>query len=450
MKTNKLSKMIFLQIIASLLVFACGFGSPNNPQSEVDQIATMVAGTLSAQFGEESGALPTTEVPSIDVPATDVPIPPAPPTTRVAFIDNNNVWLWDHTTGLFQLSSGLNATRVIISDDGEKIAFTTDDEFYQFDGLWSINADGSNLQLLVSVPDIVHLVLFPDSTAINPYTMVFVPGSHTIAFNTQLQFDGPGLLIQNDLNLVDADTGVITFLLAPGLGGEFTYSPDGSQIAIIWPDAIHLINADGSNRRENVIVFDGVITYSEWTYYPSVRWAADSGTLVAAIPSSDSLDPSASIDFITVPLDGTPGLSLYSTLASSPLFYATSQISPDLTKVVFGESVAGNQLTLASMGGGDESAYHLGYVTFDGWAYDSLNFAFSEDGSTYIGRNGFPPILVSPDAVADIEWIANNNYVFTSGNHANWQLFIASPGSPPVLIANPVGDFINFDAVRTP
>ena len=129
-----------------------------------------------------------------------------------------------------------------------------------------------------------------------PSQLEWKPGTHILAFNTRMTFEGPGLFLGDDHRLVDADSGALSLLLAPGNGGDFYYSPDGAKIALTLPEEILVVDADGTNRL-SLLSFPFVITYSEYAYYPPVSWAPDSSFLRAAIPPADPLaapaDPTA-------------------------------------------------------------------------------------------------------------------------------------------------------------
>ena len=133
----------------------------------------------------------------------------------------------------------------------------------------------------------------PDALGVAPFRIAWIPGTHILAFNTRQVVEGPGLSIYNDLRFVDVDRAELTTFLAPGSGGEFIISPDGRQIAIsgatTTPNAISLINVDGSNLRSNLVVYDSVLTYSEYAYYARPVWSAGSDSLLVTIPPVDSL-----------------------------------------------------------------------------------------------------------------------------------------------------------------
>ena len=240
-------KLFIIFLVLLLGTWACSFSLPGSSlepdEPALDEVATAVALTLAAS---EGGIVPGQD--------PTPPPPPPPAVLRVVFIDDSDLWLWTEGSAANELydDATLDVRDVRLSEDGLVVAFTLQDSF-NFIGLWAINTDGSNIRQLIDVATINAMSTEPAAVGVSPYRWEFVPGTHTIAFNTRLQFEGPGLFIQDDLRLVDADTAILSTLLTPGNAGQFYYSPDGSQIALVKPSSISLINADGSNRRDGVL-----------------------------------------------------------------------------------------------------------------------------------------------------------------------------------------------------
>jgi WD40-like Beta Propeller Repeat len=203
------------------------------------------------------------------------PAKPEAGALRVVYTKDGNLWLWQGENTR-QLTSSGDAYNPNLSPDGRTVAFLRPAGDFHTE-LWAIDVDGANERRLVSITDLDAIgggVRDPSAVAINPYHFAWIPGTRSLAFNTQQVFNGPGLSLLDDLNLVDADSSAITNLFLAGWGGEFVYSPDGSQIAISRPDMVILTNADGSNYRP-VLRYDPVVTYSEYRYYAAPLWSAD-------------------------------------------------------------------------------------------------------------------------------------------------------------------------------
>ncbi|MEJ2447331.1 MAG: hypothetical protein P8Y37_05240, partial [Anaerolineales bacterium] len=256
-----------LRIILCLAVLitaalACDYlPTPESPEDSGDAIATAVAATLTAS--EDS--------PTEEAPPAESPEPAAPAVLKVAFVKDGDVWYWEEGTAAAQLTTVGDVVQAFLSDDGQIVAFIRQYDWNNHE-IYSVNSDGSNLQALVSLADFSGMVLEPEAISAVPYRLAWVPGTHTLAFTTRLTYEGPGLVLPDELRLVNADSGAISLLLAPGDGGDFYYSPDGSQIALVNGTRISVVNADGSGSRE-LLAFPMVITYSEYIYYPPVSWS---------------------------------------------------------------------------------------------------------------------------------------------------------------------------------
>ena len=129
-----------------------------------------------------------------------------------------------------------------LSPDSKVIAYLRPADDFHLE-IWAIDIDGKNERKLVSVADLDAIgggVRDPSALAINPYSFDLAAGTRTLAYNTHQVFQGPGLSLLNDLNLVEADTMQKTNLLLSGWGGEFfirrmgARSPSASRIRSSW------------------------------------------------------------------------------------------------------------------------------------------------------------------------------------------------------------------------
>ena len=146
---------------------------------------------------------------------------------------------------------------------------------------------------------------------------------------------------------------------------------------------LDLVNADGTNYRQNVVVFPTIITYSEYTYKPRPQWSADGAYFTVAIPSADPLaaDPSftvyrISVDGAVTPLANQPGNIVFGG-AIAP------QIAPDGQHLVYsaGQSDgSGDVLHMLALLGdavGDNSFdSQMGPIGL-GWSPDSQNYVYA-------------------------------------------------------------------------
>ena len=85
-------------------------------------------------------------------------------------------------------------------------------------------------------------------------------------------------------------TATISNILNVGASWKFTYSPDGSKIAISLPTGIATYNADGSLLEENVLIYPFVNTASEYAWVASPVLVRGFHTAHGGCSSPGSLD----------------------------------------------------------------------------------------------------------------------------------------------------------------
>ncbi|MBW8011793.1 MAG: hypothetical protein FVQ83_11230 [Chloroflexi bacterium] len=456
-------KLFLVIIVLTLAALACGPGDFIPTESSETEIVTeavnVVATSVALTLAAESPGSPPTEPPAAPpteppvVPVTEAPPPPPPAVLRIVYVNDGDVWLWTEGIGGVELYDGPDPVESVrISPDGQVIAFTVPaSPFGLIAGVWAINNDGSNLRLLIDGAALNALSSEPSALGAVFNRWTFIPGTHTIAFNTRLIFEGPGLIIQGDLRLIDTDTLVFSTLLPVGGGGEFYYSPDGSQVAITTPTSISLMNADGSNWRDSVLVYTFVITYSEYEYYAIPRWSADSTQLRAAIPSADPFAPGASVTVWDIHLDATPATSLGTYTSDMAIFNSGVIISPDLSQVAYLERTAVPtdntwMLHIADLGGPGDIIYHTGNLNFSAWSPDSIHFAFKEALVLRLGQfgAGFADLADTP-AARNMVWVDGDTFLYNEGSSGAWQLRLKDIGAASILIVAPVADFLAYD-----
>ena len=461
----KSSKNLYLfLIIIFITILACGPTNNNTPSPEpnVDVVATSVSATQTAAAGgappatQPPGPPPATQPPATQPPGPQPTQPPAPPQVpavlRIAFSDGNNLKLWTEGVGLTTLYTGDQVSDVLLSDDGQVVVFNTYSPTWDYTGLWAARTDGSPVQRLVDVATMNTFNTHPSALGAIPSHWEFIPGTHTLAFNTRLTFEGPGLILQDDIRLLDTDTGVLSTFLDVGLAGMFYYSPDGSQIALSTPTSISLINADGSNRRDNVLTYPAVITYSEYQWYSFPKWWPDSSQLNVVIPSADPLAPGATMTVWNIPLNGTPPLLLGTYTTDMALFGADTLISPDMSLVAYGQRVgppANNtwDLHIAELNGASDVVFATGDLRFVAWSPDSGWFVFTDNQVYKVAQvgNGVWPMADTPPA-RDMEWVDSNRFIYLSGNSGSWDLRMGSFSAPSIQIGtSSSSNFLAFD-----
>jgi hypothetical protein len=369
-------------------------------------------------------------------------------TQRVIFVKDQNVWMWTERFGAVTLTLSGGVTDAKISDDGAVVAYTKQVNEQQAE-LWAVNNDGSEARRLVSADDLS--AVDPSALAVAIHDFEWVPGSHTVALSTRKVMEGPGLMPYDDLWLVDTDTLERAVLLSPGEGGSFHYSPDGRQVAVVNPQQISLMDADGSNRRD-VLGYPSVITYSEFRFYARPVWAADSLSLRVAIPPADPFaQPSEPTGIWYIPADRTPA-SLLSEIYSESLRDRPA-FSSDLSHIAYLAQPEGTlstagigSLLITDLRSGETLTYYPRAHDIYGWAPDSERFAFLGGGDrpkALIGQVGHDPQPAYGDAystVSDVLWVNADRYVFSALREGQgWDIVLAEMGGTNEVLATVTG-----------
>jgi hypothetical protein len=430
-----------------LATLACGIPGPTPTLDEeileVAVASTLTAAAPSAPTGE------TLQAPEPQPPATAQPgfplASPIPAILRIVYTNGDDVWLIEGSNPPFQLSSVGDVDHVLISSDGMKVAFIRRPTIDSPAEIRSINIDGTGEAVILTPAQLDALFPLGDFLHNDLANIAFVPGTHKLMFNTRAIPEGPGLIKHDNILLLDADTGVITTLFPPGEGGDFSLSPDGSQVAIILPSSISLVNIDGTNLRSMLVEYTPVMTYSEFMYYAQPVWTTDSSALGVAIPSEDFLSPdiSGTIWHISSQ-DG----SVVNVGTISGDFYFSQSLSPDLLRVAFLRDTANtniHDLYLANPDGSAQTVYATGEIQWLGWAPDSLHFVYSFGGAMdlQLGVVGGPPTAIG--SCTNLRWIDDINYLCLSGSKGSWSLMKGEIGGVLVPIVSPAGDFISYD-----
>jgi len=253
-------------------------------------------------------------------------VPPLPISTiEVAFVNDGNIQVWDEATQQTRtiVNTG-DVFSVTTSDDGQMIAFTRGswvgglDGYEQF-ALWAMNREGGNPRELISAQDLRQRINPTESESSNFYQLGWVPQSHQLIFSgTKYIVQGEGLshAIPQGAYLVDTDEGSVSVLAEAAENLCFLSSPDGKQIALMSPSGVSFINADGSNKRQDVL------TYAEvglgGPIFPTGIWTQDSRAYV--MTGSFERDASLNVNFTIwrIPVDGSSPEALATITGSDP------------------------------------------------------------------------------------------------------------------------------------
>lgn len=408
----------WMAILLVLALAACNFTRPGITPAATAASASPAAPDVPAASPDapQETAAPVETPPQVTEPQVTAPQPPLDPgELTVVYTRAGELWRWQDGEAVRLAAADAYYPR--ISPDGQRIAFLRSaGTFHQ--ELWAVNIDGSNERKLVSVSDLDRIgggVRDPSALAIIPYYEYrWLPGTRRLAFSTQQVFNGPGAGLMNDLHFVDADTGQITDLFLSGWGGEFVFSPDGQQVAVVQTDKIILSNIDGSNYRP-VMNYTPVASYTEAPFYARPHWSPDGDFLRVAIPPADSLAaPDQPTALWRIPVDGTPPVQEG---AVTPVFFVDAPVtySPDLARIAFireaGAADANlRELHLATFDGGGDWAYASGpMLLFAGWSPDSRRFIYivGEEQEMFLGSLDAAPQPLSTELAGafGVRWV---------------------------------------------
>ncbi len=449
------TRILIPLVVLALVSIACGISLPT---ATVDTVATSVAATVEALAVTALTAVPH-DLPTAELP-TVAPTPALAPLHVALVSPDHDLYVWDETKpAAVKIVDSGDVSATVISADGSVIAFTRTSDFMNY-SLEAIAFDGSGQRVLMNAADFAALPRPDGAVASTPSQMAFVPGSHTLAFNVRLQYEGPGMAFGDILYSINVDAPSVNSILDTGEAWKFTYSPDGSRIAISLPTGIAIYNADGTLVDDNVLTYPFVNTASEYAWVASPVWSADSTHLMAAVPPQDPwTEPFGNGSLWRVAADGLSGEQTM----ESPMMYFPSgfaYISPDLSKVIFFNRLgapADNQQTLHTAGvdGTTDIAYTTGqFDSTVAWSPDNLHFFYTvRDGPgtiSYIGIIGGTAVPV-PDInnARDVVWVDATRYIASTFASGTGSLLLGNLSASTGVIFNGSGsDYVGFSVNR--
>ena len=439
---------------------------PHNPGTPAleDQavLETKVAATLTAlaPAASPTAAMPepatATATPAIS-PTPESGIAPSPTDAvrpaQVVYAKEDVVYLWQDGTARSLTNPGSAVFDVILSDDGQWLAYTRQvDDLRQ--EIWAVRTDSAAKDGTLLVSNADFAAIDPTALAVLPYKIDWVPGSHILAFNTHQVFEGPGVAPYDDLHLINVDTFERRTPFLAGEGGDFYFSPDGMQVALSTPTQVDLANLDGSNRRNAVLTFEMVLTFSEYMLYPELAWAPDSSAVWAAIPPHDALaQPAQPSTLWSIPADGSPATRL-AEFYTAPILGFDLPISAQAGRVAYMAEIgeqpnAQIELHLLGLdGSADETIHTAAYIRFLGWSPGGQRYAASVGNSQafYLGEVGgsFVPAPGAPAGVSSLKWLDEERYIYVQTSDSGATLFSGSLSAAPLAIDQVNEGFISY------
>lgn len=415
---------LFSLIFAALACSLPFSGSTETQPAPTPDVATLVAENLTAAAEESLPDAP---------PATDTPTPePARTNLNVVYARAGNILLWREGTSPVTLTTSGQDNSPRISDDGQVVVFLRNGELY------CVRVDGTGERLLVSQ---AYMDGFrtADVLAVRVFNYDFIPDSHEVFFELYGETEAYPIPLA-DLQRVDADSGAMAVILAPGsAGGKWTFSPDGQRFALSQGAQIRVLDRDGSEDRV-VFKFKFVSTYSEWVYHPQVVWRDDSAGFYTVIPASAILDnPSEPTRFYYVPLTGEA--ARLAEFVAGPVWQSFPFIAPNGVQVAYVRESSGTQsLHVIDASTADRVYISAPALTILGWNPDSARVAYyaEEPSAPNLLAFGGAPLSLSDTArFFSLNWVSESRYLFLNGE----ELRLRDLSAPSVLIDSSVSEY---------
>ena len=423
------------------LLAACNFPTPTaSPPTEIIDVAAVVPPDEPTDDAAppEAAASPTYAF----EPTHEVPTSAPPQNLRIVYTNSGNLWAQELGSDPTLLVDSGDVSEVRISDDGEWIAYTIRDPDEDTAALYSVRFDGNVRLVLLEASAFDAFYPLEGFTHYTLSSFEFLPGSHSVLFNTRGVFDGPGLAKNDDLATINAESGQLMGLLPRGEGGDFTSSPDGDRIAIVRPDSLSIVDADSGNRRQEIVTFTPAITYSEYLFYPLPVWS--DSVVVLPVPREDPFfgeEPGA--------VWSVNGEATLLTQPDGDLFNPQRQlpiVSPDGMHLALfrpAEAAGEQHLIVQRLDNGDEIAYDTGPIQWQGWGPDSYKFAYSKGEELFVGDLlGAPTALGSGTAV---RWINSTEFFYLDGVPWNWTLARSNVQGDYTPLWGLNGQFVVYD-----
>lgn len=432
--------------ILALTLGACNF--PTATPTAVTSAAVEVFPPTATPIPAKTEPLPSAT--SGDEPRQQQAATLTPPGLRVAFSSSGNLWSTVAGDTPNQLNSAGNVSEIRITDDGQRIAYVLRDPQANTTELRSVVFDGSGDQLLLDQAAIDALYPLEEFTHYTLAQMQYLPGTHSLLFNTRGVFAGPGLANNDDVLVIDVDGGELSTVLARGQGGNFVISPDGSQLAIVRPESVGFANSDGSSVRSEVLTFPRVRTFSEFFFYPIPVWVGEA--VMVPVPQEDPFATPATGMVWEVPASGGEPVAIAST--AGDLYRPQAErplISADGTTVAYlGEAVSANeqQLVLFNPSSGERLVADSGSIHWDGWSPDSDHFTYARGSGLdlQLGALGVEPAPIGSGS--GLRWVDSTQYLYLAGTPGVWALTLSDLEGNSTVLAAPTGNLVTYDFAR--
>jgi hypothetical protein len=355
----------------------------------------------------------------------------------IVYVSEGNAWLWSEAdAGAAPLAILDRVRNVQISGDGRWIALVR--QLGAGEELWVIERDGAGEQLLMDPEAMLQLISEPLVDAVLTEQMDWVPGTHTLAFNSSTVISDVLQRLNNDLRLINVDSGARPLWLPGGDGGAFSFSADGRQVTLWQPGQLVLARTDGQDEPTPALTYASEI---ELSTPPQPVWATDSGSVMAALPGQIGVFSVWEI------LVGEPPVLVDEKIGLP----GSAAISPNLAVAAYLRPGPGEfeqrELHLAAPDGSWDIVYDAGLsLEFTGWSPDGVTFTYqmlpAEGGAAtaYVGqlcrlRAAFMPAPAPGMSTRALRWADADRFVYVSGEAGAWELRLGGVEGKSELLA---------------
>ncbi len=373
------------------------------------------------------------------IPAAQSTIAPTAdaPSLTVAWADSGDLFVWKPDYEFPRRLATGGVLTPYLAPDGKHIAFTRGPAGVP-ETLWIVDSAGTAESQLVSVDDLV-----PTTEEKSLIGQIDWWDDSILYFNT-LRQNAISVDSENDLYRANIRTEEVALILRRGEGGAFSFSPERTALAVVYPGTygvqdgrISVIDPLGQTEARDLLYFVGVATGAHYQFYPALHWQ-DDDTLLTAIPDSDLLYNEASFDAPPVTLwqletDTTRDVigEVQASLFGQPVWSADSQ-----SMFYMSREGTVNQFVLytAGMDGSSPERYasgEAGMILPPLWLSDSRRFIYALDGAYWLGERGEAPQRWAELNPAVMQWpvLAGDYAVYIFLNEQKLELRYADVNS---------------------
>jgi hypothetical protein len=385
-----------------------------------------------------------THTPTPTLIPTVTPTPIAMPNLRVIFNNLDGIWSVKPPEPPVLLEANKYVNQLMLSEDGTIAVYMIDPiGFGHPSTIGAVTIADSRDRILLSRSQINTLEKDSESMDVE-----WIPGTHRMLFYTLHWDDHWGFVSDNNLFILNLDTGGYSRIFTAGFGGKATPSPDGKRMAIAKYGSLSLASIGGKVIFPDLFPSD--FEEDRSNFFPSIFWALDSSHLGIIFKPYYPRDTSILL------VDTSTGIA--SKLRSIANF-SQGTLSPTLEFV--GYSIEGKSqylsydATILKIDGSSSFLLAKGVSRFDSFSPDGQHFTFevgcasneqdcpsnaprveiflgSLDGSSF----------VIPHANRFIKWINNSQFIYLKGK----SLQVGDISGNFIEIAT-AGDFLSVDAV---